>query len=114
MGRQYSEVSLRHQKQTIHGLTALFDSGADISVIGSEIATRLGLEQPTIEIEWHSSDGNDEYSPVVELEVKTPEDPDFIVLPGVLIDDRPIDLEAGEHMVLGLDYLQQAKRVLRF
>ncbi len=114
MGRKYATVSVRSPDHTLEGLTALFDSGADVSVIGSEIADILGLERTPIEIKWHSSADEDEYSPITELEVRTAQDEEYLLLPGVLIDDRPIDFEAEEDMILGLDYLQKAQRILRF
>ena len=37
-----------------------------------------------------------------------------IFLDEVLIDDGPLDEENNEEVIIGLDYLQKAKKMLRF
>jgi hypothetical protein len=54
------------------------------------------------------------YSPIAQVEILEDGGRGRISLDEVLVDDRPLDRESNEDVLLGLDYLQKAKKVLHF
>ena len=54
------------------------------------------------------------YSPITQVEIIEDGGGERVSLDEVLVDDRPLDKESNEDVLLGLDYLQKAKKVLYF
>ena len=114
MGRKYAKVEISTAGRRQKGLIGLIDTGADLTIISTNAAKRLRLKSLAAEMEWSASDGDKRSSPIVELTIKAEDDDKSIKLDVVLIDDLPMDEETGEQVILGLDYLQRAKKVLSF
>ena len=114
MGRKYTRVNLGHGVKQINNVLAFIDSGADLTIISTSLAKRLGIEDPIYERSWVASDGDVRYSPIVEVRIEAEDDPEPIELDEVIMDDLPMDEETGEQVILGLDYLQKGKKTLVF
>jgi len=114
LGRKYSIVTVSHKEKKIRNITAFIDSGADLSIIGSSIAKRMQITDFLYERSWIASDGDRRYSPIVEIGVKAKDDRNIIHLDEVIVDDAPLDDETDEEIILGLDYLQKARKILDF
>ena len=114
MGRKYARVSISYKKRTVSSILAFIDTGADLSIIGRSLAKRLGIKKPLYERAWTASDGDKRYSPIVEVSIKAQDDRNYIDLDEVIIDDAPLDEDSKEEVILGLDYLQKAKKTLCF
>ena len=83
-------------------------------MIGTRISEKLGIVLEMTEREWAASDGDELYSPITQVEIIEDGGHARISLDEVLVDDRPLDTESNEDVLLGLDYLQKAKKVLYF
>ena len=114
MGRKYTWVRICFNNKCIEKLNAFIDSGSDLTIISTEVATKLKIKMPNIERKWTASDGDERQSPITEIKIQAEEDKKLIFLDEVLIDDAPLDKENHEDIILGLDYLQKTKKILRF
>ena len=114
MGRKYARISLRSGSKKRGNILAFIDTGADLTIISTKMAKKLKIESSNIERKWTASDGDERQSPIIELDIKSNDDDEYIHLDEVLIEDTPIDKDSGEEVILGLDYLQKTKKVLRF
>lgn len=91
MGRKYTRVNLGHGVKQINNVLAFIDSGADLTIISTSLARRLGIEDPIYERSWVASDGDVRYSPIVEVRIEAEDDPEPIELDEVIMDDLPMD-----------------------
>jgi predicted aspartyl protease len=114
MGRKYVLVTLSSGRKSLKDVKAFIDTGADVTILSTNVAKKLGIKDPGIRINWTASDGNSKRSPVVQVKMKTDEERDFISLEYVILDDAPMDVENKEEVIMGLDYLQKAKKTLCF
>lgn len=114
MGRKYTRVEISHGKRKVSDVLAFIDSGADLSIMGTNLMEKLGIENIIYERSWIASDGDKLYSPIVEVGIKAYDDRSPVELDEVIVDDLPIDEESGEEIILGLDYLQKGKKTLVF
>ena len=114
MGRQYVDVKVSSDDRCSEWVRAFIDTGADLTVISTEISEKLGIVLENIEREWAASDGDELYSPIAQVEIIEDGGSERVLLDEVLVDDRPLDKENNEDVLLGLDYLQKAKKVLYF
>ena len=85
-----------------------------MTVIGTRISEKLGIVLEMTEREWAASDGDELYSPIAQVEIIEDGGSERVSLDEVLVDDRPLDRESNEDVILGPDYLQKAKKVLYF
>ena len=88
------------------------DTGADLTVISTSISEKLGIVLEKTEREWAASEGDELYSPITQVEIIEDGGGERVSLDEVLVDDRPLDKESNEYVLLGLDYLQKAKKVV--
>lgn len=114
MGRQYMNVKICSNDKCTEWVKAFIDSGADLTVISTNISKRLGIVLEDIEREWAASDGDKIYSPITKVEIVEDGENKGTLLDEVLVDDRPLDKENHEEVILGLDYLQKVKKILHF
>lgn len=114
MGRKYVLVTLSSGRRSLKDVKAFIDTGADVTILSTKVAKKLGIKDPGIRINWTASDGNEKRSPVVQVKMKTDEEKEFISLDYVILDDAPMDVENKEEVIMGLDFLQKAKKVLDF
>ena len=114
MGRKYAHLMIRSGKKNLENVIAFIDTGADLTIISSKIAKKLRIKSHNIERKWTASDGDEKHSPITELEVASEDDEAPVRLDEVLIEDSPLDKDSGEEVILGLDYLQKTRKVLRF
>jgi len=114
MGRKYAKLSLRSDNKKMENVLAFIDTGADLTIISTKVAKKLKIKSSNIERKWTASDGDEKQSPITELDLKSDDDEESVHLDEVLIDDMPIDKDSGEEVILGLDYSQKTKKVLRF
>jgi hypothetical protein len=114
MGRLYTTVKVSFKNKSVNNIKAFIDTGSDLTIISTKIAKKLGIKKTNIELKWRASDGDERLSPLTEIKLKAQEDKRMVFLDGVLIDDAPLDKDSQEEVIIGLDYLQKTKRVLRF
>ena len=114
MGRKYTRVKVFFNDNCVENLNAFIDSGSDLTIIETKVAKKLKIKMPFIERQWTASDGDERQSPIVEINIQAEDDKKGIFLDEVLIDDGPLDKENNEDVIIGLDYLQKAKKILRF
>ena len=114
MGRKYTRLALRSGNKNLKNVLAFIDTGADLTIISTKVAKKLKIKSSNIERKWTASDGDEKQSPITELDLMSDDDEGIIHLDEVLIEDLPIDKDSGEEVILGLDYLQKTKKVLRF
>ena len=114
MGRLYTTVKVCFKNRSVDNVNAFIDTGSDLTIISTKIAKKLGIKKTNIELKWRASDGDERLSPLTEIKLKAQEDKRLVFLDGVLIDDAPLDKDTQEEVLIGLDYLQKTKRVLRF
>ena len=114
MGRQYVDVKVCSDDRCSEWVIAFIDTGADLTVISTSISEKLGIVLEKTEREWAASDGDELYSPITQVEIIEDGGGERVSLDEVLVDDRPLDKESNEDVLLGLDYLQKAKKVLYF
>jgi len=114
MGRLYTTVKVSFKNRSVNNIKAFIDTGSDLTIISTKIAKKLGIKKTNIELKWRASDGDERLSPLTEIKLKAQEDKRLVFLDGVLIDDAPLDKDTQEEVLIGLDYLQKTKRVLRF
>jgi predicted aspartyl protease len=114
MGRKYARLVLRSGNNNLKNVLAFIDTGADLTIISTKVAKKLKIKTSNTERRWTASDGDEKQSPITELELRSDDDETSVHLDEVLIEDSPIDKDSGEEVILGLDYLQKTKKVLRF
>jgi hypothetical protein len=114
MGRLYTTVKVSFKNKSVNNIKAFIDTGSDLTIISNKIAKKLGIKKTNIELKWRASDGDERLSPLTEIKLKAQEDKRLVFLDGVLIDDAPLDNDSQEEVIIGLDYLQKTKKVLRF
>jgi hypothetical protein len=114
IGRKYARISFRSGSKKLENVLAFIDTGADLTIISTKIAKKLKIKSSNIERKWTASDGDEKQSPITELELRSNDDEASVHLDEVLIEDSPIDKDSGEEVILGLDYLQKTRKVLRF
>jgi hypothetical protein len=114
MGRLYTTVKVSFKNRSVDNVKAFIDTGSDLTIISTKIAKKLGIKKTNIELKWRASDGDERLSPLTEVKLKAQEDRRLVFLDGVLIDDAPLDKDTQEEVIIGLDYLQKTKKVLRF
>jgi predicted aspartyl protease len=114
MGRKYARVALHSGNNNLENVLAFIDTGADLTIISTKVAKKLKIKISNTERRWTASDGDEKQSPITELELGSDGDEASVHLDEVLIEDSPIDKDSGEEVILGLDYLQKTKKVLRF
>lgn len=51
---------------------------------------------------------------IIEINIQAEDDKKEIFLDETLIDDGPLDEENNEEVIIELDYLQKAKKILKF
>ncbi|MEW5761134.1 MAG: hypothetical protein AB1779_10265 [Candidatus Thermoplasmatota archaeon] len=95
------------------GLKGLLDTGSDKSYISPIVASELKIEEKDIFVNgWYSSNEHRAESPtIIELIIKVGKNK--ALLPHVFIDDRSLDKEAGEDVIVGLDFLQATKMTIK-
>jgi predicted aspartyl protease len=114
MGRLYTTVNACSKSKCIDNLKAFIDTGSDLTIISTKLAKKLGITSLNIERKWTASDGDERHSPLTEIELKTHDEKSMVFLDEVLIDDSPLDKESKEDIIIGLDYLQKTKKILKF
>ncbi len=114
MGRKYTRVKIFFNNNCVEDLNAFIDSGSDLTIMSTKIAKKLKIKMPIIERQWTASDGDERHSPIVEINIQAEDDKKETFLDEVLIDDGPLDKENNEEVIIGLDYLQKTKKILRF
>jgi len=113
-------VSLEHLAQSVAGQTFLFDTGAQLSIISTQIAEELGLDldHPETSIDVQGAAGVAESIPGYTIDVLTiprDDDGDGLIDGSVRFTDAPVyvlDLIEGLDGILGMNLFNPASKML--